>query len=903
MIDSFFVDDLVTSNDSLQEACELYDKARIRLEEGGFKLRKWKTNNKDLASKIVESEGGETENKEGENSYAKETLGIPTEKGKNTKILGIPWNVEKDEMEIDLTKVVQHLNENPTKRGILSTLASVFDPLGLVSPVTVSAKMIFQEVCIAKCGWDDSLPEEKCMKWKKWIEDLSVVKQISLPRFIFEGNEGEVIRTSLHGFGDASLKGYCAVIFIECETTKGIYTRLVCAKTRVAPLKSLSIPRLELMSARILVTLMETVRNAISSYVRIDEIKYWLDSKTALFWINNNGEWKTFVQHRVNEILKRSQKGEWGHVAGIDNPADLGSRGVAASQLIDSNKWWLGPEWLRKGRESWPKSILIEDSEDVGSERKKDTISLIVTKSDLEVRHVINIDKFSSFNKLLRVTAYVRRFIENMRRKREKRELLKGKVSVEELREAERLWIKDVQGTLQGDQNFKKYKEQLGIVSENGILVCKGRLENSDLDIEAKYPVILPKDNKFTELLVLDCHERVHHCRVRTTLAEVRSRFWITKGRQYVKKIIRNCFVCKKLEGKPFNPPATSALPDFRVVKTPPFSKIGVDFAGPLYTKVSKNVMNKAYIVLFTCCVTRALHLELVTDLHASTFVNCLRRFCSRRGTPTLIVSDNAKTFKATSKLLRNLQREDRVAEFLEKRRIVWRFNLERSPWMGGIFERMVQSVKKCLRKVLGSAKLSFDELSAVLAEVESTLNSRPLTYEYETEQVLTPSHLNFGRRLTPISWDIGDSSEIEENTNDSLRKRYLYLSRKLDHFWNRWKKEYITDLREQHKLKESTPNKISEGDAVLVHDENAKRGQWKIGVIEKLIVGKDGQVRGASVRMTIPGRGKLQYLNRPVQKLYPLEITGDRENGKEGRPIRAAAQDARWKTKLLLDS
>ena len=164
--------------------------------------------------------------------------------------------------------------------------------------------------------------------------------------------------------------------------------------------------------------------------------------------------------------------------------------------------------------------------------------------------------------------------------------------------------------------------------------------------------------------------------------------------------------MCKKVEGKPFNPPATSALPDFRVVKTPLFSKIGVDFAGPLYTKVSKNVMNKAYIVLFTCCVTRALHLDLVTDLHASTFVNCLRRFCSRRGTPTLIVSDNAKTVKATSKLLRNLQREDRVAEFLEKRRIVWKLNLERSPWMGGIFERMVQSIKRCLRKVLGSAKL-----------------------------------------------------------------------------------------------------------------------------------------------------------------------------------------------------
>ena len=921
MVDSFFVDDLVTSCDSIQEAGELYDKAKTRLAEGGFTLRKWKTNDINLASKIIESESKDGNDKGGENSYAKEIFGIPVEKGRITKVLGVAWNIDEDKIEVDLSKVLQNVSKNPTKRRILSTLGAVFDPLGLISPITVVAKMMFQELCVGKYGWDDTLPKDKSCLWESWLRDLSVVSHISLPRFVFEGKEDKVIRTSLHGFGDASLKGYCAMIFIERETTGGVHTSLLCAKTRVAPLKSLSIPRLELMSARILVTLMETVKNAISSHIRIDELRYWLDSKTALFWINNNGEWKTFVQHRVNEILKRSQKEKWGHVAGTDNPADLGSRGVTAGQLVEDSKWWLGPSWLRKGKGNWPKSILIEDSDDIGSERKKTAIAMIVTKSDVEVRNVIDIQRYSSFNKVLRVTAYVRRFIVNLIRKRESRELLKDRLSVEEIREAEGVWIKDAQSSLRHNPDFKQCKEQLGVVSENGILICKGRLEHSELDIEAKYPIILPRNNKITEMIVMECHERVHHCKVKGTLAEIRSRFWITKGRQYVKKVIRNCFICKKWEGKPYSAPAASALPDFRVTKAPPFSKVGVDFAGPLYIKVSKNVMSKAYIVLFTCCVTRALHLELATDLKAETFVNCLRRFCSRRGTPTLIVSDNAKTFKATSNLLRTLEGDESVSNLLDRKRITWRFNLERSPWMGGFFERMVQSVKRCLRKVLGNAKLSLDELSAVLAEVESTLNSRPLTYEYETEQVLTPSHLIFGRRLSPVSWDIGSTIEPEQNNTDSLCKRFLYLSRKLDHFWNRWKSEYLTDLREQHKLEKSKPISVAEGEVVLLHDDNSKRGQWKVGVIERLVVGKDGQVRGASVRTTMQGKGKLQYLNRPLQKLFPLEITsvdqkseqkveepkkgevGVANDERGGRATRVAAKTARIKTRLMLDS
>ena len=246
--------------------------------------------------------------------------------------------------------------------------------------------------------------------------------------------------------------------------------------------------------------------------------------------------------------------------------------------------------------------------------------------------------------------------------------------------------IEDAQQTLKSDSKFEKLKESLRIENQNGILICRGRLEFSDLAEEAKYPVILPKNHFFTQLLILNCHEKVHHLKVNATLAELRSRFWVSQGRQFVKKVIRNCVTCKKLEGKPCTAPPIAPLPNFRVSEAPPFSKVGVDFAGPLFIKTQNGESKKAYVALFTCCVARAVHLELVDSLNAPTFVNCLRRFSARRGTPTLIVSDNAKTFKATAKLLNEWFKDGKVKEFLSSKRITWTFNLERAAWFGGFF-------------------------------------------------------------------------------------------------------------------------------------------------------------------------------------------------------------------------
>ncbi len=280
LLGGFFVDDLVTGGKNTKDALNLYGKAKERMKEGGFSLRKWKTNDRVLADKIAKREGdGRSDEKDDpalNETFAKETLGTPNNSGGKGKVLGLTWDYNKDNLEFDLGKVGRELGSKfgPTKRGILSTLASLFDPQGMVSPIGVSAKILFQELCVEKLGWDDPLSDSKRIRWEAWLKDLSEVKTVIIPRCMFDKGEVEILSCSLHGFADASKKAYCAMIFLVCKTTKGSYTRLLCSKSRVAPLKELSIPRLELMSARILVTLMDTVRTALQSELKVDEVRY-----------------------------------------------------------------------------------------------------------------------------------------------------------------------------------------------------------------------------------------------------------------------------------------------------------------------------------------------------------------------------------------------------------------------------------------------------------------------------------------------------------------------------------------------------------------------------------------------------------------------------------------------------
>ena len=462
---------------------------------GGFTLRKWLTNDANVRKRIQDRDGGkEIAGKitrlDDVETYAKSNLGV-REEGHYEKVLGLNWDCDKDNIRFDLSKLAIRAEGTPlTKRKLLSVLAGLFDPLGIISPIVVPMKVLFQELCVKNVDWDEELINQNAKRYMEWVNDLNEERSITLDRCVYDDTGEEVLSCELHGFGDASEKAYCAVVYFVYRTPTRVHVRLLTAKTRIAPLKSLTIPCLELMSAVILARLMNSVKNALKTQVECVETRYWLDSKTALCWIQNRGEWKQFVRHRVNEILKLTNKEDWGHCPGTENPTDLGSRGVLASKLKRDSLWWLGPKWLCSLEKAWPKHEVVVTSESK-EEEKKTVVMVASVRESLSVSKIVSIDKYSSLERVLRVTAWISRFIRYLRsRIGSDRRVSSSGLGRGELLDAEKLWIKAAQIELRDQSNFQQLEKQLRLFEEEGILKCRGRLSESDLVEDAKYPII-----------------------------------------------------------------------------------------------------------------------------------------------------------------------------------------------------------------------------------------------------------------------------------------------------------------------------------------------------------------------------------------------------------------------------
>ena len=497
-----------------------------------------------------------------------------------------------------------------------------------------------------------------------------------------------------------------------------------------------------------------------------------------------------------------------------------------------------------------------------------------------DVSQVIDCSNFSSLKKLLRVTAYVLRFIRRLRSKEDDIPTTK-ELNASEIRHAETCWIKGVQ---METYEHEIQQIQLGgttplvkqfnlFIDENKILCCEGRIHHSTVAETAKRPILLPTKHHFTNLVVHESHNNVHHNGIRETLNAIREKFWISRGREVVKQIVRRCVVCKKIEGKVFKSVKAPPLPACRVSEDPLFSNTGIDFAGPLYVKDDSK--QKTYICLYTCVSTRAIHLELAEDLSVRTFPLAFRRFTSRRGVPTRLLSDNAKTFKAVAKEVKLILRSEEVQRYFATKGVTWQFIIEKALWQGGFWERLVQSTKRCLKKNLGRTSLTFEELRTILVEIEATLNNRPLTYLYDDEEgvsyPLSPSQLIYGRQ---INTSVNDKQFEIVSTNQALTKKVKYQKRLLGQFVKRWKREYLLSIREGSNVAHGRGSQpISVGDIVILKEQGTPRLFWKLAKIQNLIQSDDGRIRAAKIRLVHGDKGKITELRRPIQHLIPLEL------------------------------
>ena len=637
-----------------------------------------------------------------------------------------------------------------------------------------------------------------------------------------------------------------------------------------------------------------------------------------LCWIQNEKPWKQYVRHRVGEIHRLTDKSAWKHCPGSLNPADLPSRGLRASELANSQLWWNGPPFLQETEDKWPQEEEITDTGEIAmSEIVKNPPEVVHTLTTPQVEpaslsvnlsEIIKCEEFSTYMSLLRVTAYVLRFIRNVKSKILKqrpytREVYKEQtrqLSADEIHEAETCWIRSIQAkSFVGEINFLQVEkqpkplrvEQFALFfDENKVLRCRGRINNSTLPETNKNPILLPSSHPYVDLLIRHTHELVKQSAVSNTLTTLREKFWILKGRQAVKRVLKKCVTCRKLEGLSYSSYSTPDLPSIRVSDDPPFTHTGVDFAGPLYIRPDdgKNENDKCYVCLFTCASTRAVHLELTRSLTVDAFLLAFRRFTSRRGLPATLVSDNAKTFKGSSKEVQKIARSNEVMRYLANNGVTWKFIVEKAPWWGGFWERMVQSVKRCLKKCIGRTTLNYDELVTLLTEVESVVNSRPLTYIEDDQDGVTytlcPSHLINGRPIT--SSPNGGHFEVI-STNASLTRRSKHHRHLLQQFTNQWRKHYLLSLRENHVVKSKVRNgpEIAVGDIVILKQESSNRMFWKLAKVEELLPGRDGTVRSAIVKVSNADKNP-RLMRRSVKHLFPIEVNAKLDEDEVNREV-----------------
>lgn len=849
---SFYIDNALFGYNDLLMAREAQRQLISMLESGGFHLHKWSSNVPELLSDI--------DRKDLEELVSINDTGI----NEVIKTLGLMWIPDAD--ELTFVSLPSSNIEHPTKRQILSLIARMYDPLGLISPIVVIGKILMQKVWIDGLDWDEPVTADLIERWIKFLQAMQDVKHIRIPRRVVADN---AVAYEIHGFADASDAAYGACIYIRSILSDESATmKLVSSKSKVAPIAPLSIPRKELLAALLLHRLITKTLTALN--MEFNGVTLWSDSQVVLAWLTKPTEQlQLYVKNRVCEIKSTGDHYKWNYVNTKDNPADIVSRGQAASKLKKNDLWWNGPTFLRTAVYSVEIPVPVDEIPEL---RNISSVSVITKYEELPL-----FMKFESFRKLQRIVAYVLRFCSNAKQEKKCR-VLSRFPTITELRQAMMTIVKVVQNQVLSEEIERvsnaeccKSINNLSPFLSDGLLRVGGRLRHSNLPYKVKHQLILPNNHPVVRCLIKTIHEEHLHVGPSALMAILRQQFWILNCRNTVRKITRSCVRCFKSRPKTLEQ-YMGDLPACRLERSFAFAKVGIDFAGPIVIRqgIRKVCPIKGYICVFICLVTKGIHLEAVENLSTPAFIAALQRFVSRRGVPEEIYSDNGSNFigakselKELSELFKKQQTEKQIFVFCQPKQIKWKTIPPSAPHFGGIWEAGVKSVKTILKKILKPATLTIIEFGTLLCQIEAILNSRPLyalSDDPHDMEPLTPGHLMINRPLTSIP-----EPSCEGITLNRL-SHWQYVQTLRETFWRQWSREYLMELQRREKWTRKLQN-VQPGTLVLVKEDNLPPQVWRLGKVEKTYPGDDGFVRVVDIRT------QLGNIRRPIHKLAPLPV------------------------------
>lgn len=832
---SFYVDDLLAGGDSVDDVKKLIAQISQLLDNAGFTLHKWASNspkvtrpNDDNVTTIAESD---------------------------TKTLGVRWHQVPDTFSLLTATPMQHAKV--TKRTVLSDLGQFYDPMGWVTPALIRPKVFVQHLWRLPIDWDKQLPVETATEWASLMQDLQHLSAITIPRRVLVP-EGQ--STSICAFCDASESAYAAVVYIRQYLPNGKWTvHMMASKTKVAPLKPVSLPRLELLGAILLTKLVKIVQLAFNQPVPITA---FTDSTIALHWLSGHpSKWKTFVANRVKEAQEVIAPENWRHVVSADNPADLATRQFFAKDLVTCDMWWHGPGWLRS--DTWPVKTIHELNSVNVPEEKKPAIVLTITSSFTPL-----LSRYENISKILRILAYVRRiFIPKADRPH-------GLPNAIEIQKAREDMIRIMQAeafpheleALNDEKQCPRsspLQKLTPFLDDNGLIRVGGRLRNANIDTRAKHPLVLPY-SKVSKMIVRHLHILHAHAGPQLLASIVSQRYYIPRIRNLTRFVARTCATCARFRANLGNQ-LMADLPFSRVTPARPFQRCGVDFAGPfmLKTQLARGTRHfKGYISIFVCLSTRAVHIELVSSLSADAFLAAFSRMCGRRSTPAHVYSDNGTNFTAASQILKKIQESEKVLSHLASQEIRWTFNPPAAPHWGGLWEAGVRSFKYHFNALVKNNVLTFEEMATVACKIEAVMNSRPLTplsSDPSDLEPLTPGHFLVGAPLTAPPERIEDAKILPN-------ERWKLVNQIAQNFWSRWASEYLTRLNQRPKwcrLKDAP--RVDE--LVIIHEPMAPPLKWRMGRIVEVHDSPDGLPRAVTLR-TQHG-----HCMRPITKIARLPL------------------------------
>ena len=882
ILKSTYMDDSMDSVMSETEGINLYKQLSELWHKAGMHAHKWLSNSWTVLQTIPSEDRACQLELSEDNSLA-------------TKTLGIIWLAEGDVFTFKSKMIEKEFK--PTKRNVLKKIATLFDPLGFLSPFIIRAKMIMQEIWIAGTGWDDLLSDELVDKINLWFSELDQLQHLKIPRCLQQKNES--VKINLHTFVDASQGAYGAVVYVRIEYwDKTVSVRLVAAKTKVAPLQSVGIPRMELMGACLGVKLTQSIVKTL--LIPIQYVVFWCDSTSVLWWIRGHGKiFKPFVANRIGEIQSFTNPNQWRYVPTEFNPADYLTRGLKVLELVKKESWWEGPKYLQDIEERWPKNTVPSASEQAKNEVKRkylkidqlcETSAQVLTdtqnatlialeNSSDKTSWLLNPERFSSWKRYTRTYAWVMRFVHNCHVDKEYR--IKGELILDEIKDAEKQIIKNAQkevfkdeyAALQKDKPLSRNSKLLGLCpkfDEDSLIRSDSRLQYAEfLPYDVRYPIILPRRNRVTKLIVKHYHEMGHHTAgTNQTLSALSTKYWIIAAREEIAEWEKECAACIRRKAK-CTKQIMAPLPLNRLkLSLRAFTRTAVDYGGPFVTIQGRGKQRqKRYLCLFTCLASRAVHLEVAYGLDTDSFLRAFCRMCNRRGVPEEMISDNGTNFVGANQELRELInhvfQSNKLKESLVCQKIKWTFNPPSAPHFGGVFETMIKAAKRAILAILGNADINDEELVTAFTGAEALINSRPLTYQSanpEDNVPLTPNHFLHGQ----IGGQFAPET-VEEITYDP-KKQWRRIQELTRHFWHRWMREWVPSLSSRKKWHQSKKN-LQVGDIVLLVSPESPRAHWPLGKVIEVYPGKDGYIR--SVKLQVGDK----QLVRPIVKLCPLEF------------------------------